>query len=145
MKIEKGSVSARLVFDSPPSVLTRYIDAITMIHLPAGPTAYFKLTSVALTKEIFVSAPTPSYCFIHVLNPAIKLGPRASKPTSPRTRAQWVRDPPRPRRWPHVPDYLPSPTRIRRTPSRHSAQPARLSLLPAPPVSCITSPPCIIG
>lgn len=25
-----------------------------MIHLPSGPTAYFKLTSVQLTKEIYV-------------------------------------------------------------------------------------------
>jgi rRNA maturation protein Rpf1 len=30
-------------------------DGITLIHLPNGPTAYFKLTSVQLTKEIFVS------------------------------------------------------------------------------------------
>ena len=30
-------------------------DAITLINLPAGPTAYFKLTSVQLGKEIHVS------------------------------------------------------------------------------------------
>lgn len=30
------------------------LDGITMIHLPNGPTAYFKLTSVQLTKDIFV-------------------------------------------------------------------------------------------
>ncbi|KAF9511242.1 hypothetical protein BS47DRAFT_1395247 [Hydnum rufescens UP504] len=29
-------------------------NAITMVHLPHGPTAHFKLTSVQLTKEIFV-------------------------------------------------------------------------------------------
>ncbi|KAG6890019.1 hypothetical protein C0992_003364 [Termitomyces sp. T32_za158] len=29
-------------------------DAITLVYLPAGPTAYFKLTSVELTKNIFV-------------------------------------------------------------------------------------------
>ena len=29
-------------------------DAITVVHLPSGPTAYFKLTSVELTKKIFV-------------------------------------------------------------------------------------------
>ena len=28
-------------------------DAITLINLPAGPTAYFKLTSVQLGKEIY--------------------------------------------------------------------------------------------
>lgn len=30
------------------------LDAITMVHLPDGPTAYFKLTSIQLTKQIFV-------------------------------------------------------------------------------------------
>ena len=33
---------------------TNLSDAITLIHLPSGPTAYFKLTSVQLTKEIYV-------------------------------------------------------------------------------------------
>ncbi|THH19247.1 hypothetical protein EW146_g1890 [Bondarzewia mesenterica] len=28
-------------------------DAITMVHLPDGPTAYFKLTSIQLTKQLF--------------------------------------------------------------------------------------------
>lgn len=31
-----------------------FLDAITMVQLPDGPTAYFKLTSIELTKEIFV-------------------------------------------------------------------------------------------
>lgn len=35
--------------------LMRGTDAITVINLPAGPTAYFKLTSVQLSKEIHVS------------------------------------------------------------------------------------------
>ena len=30
------------------------LDAITMVRLPDGPTAYFKLTSIQLTKQIFV-------------------------------------------------------------------------------------------
>ena len=30
------------------------VDAITLIHLPAGPTAYFKLSSIQLTKQIYV-------------------------------------------------------------------------------------------
>jgi hypothetical protein len=30
------------------------IDGITLVHLPEGPTAYFKLTSIELTKQIFV-------------------------------------------------------------------------------------------
>jgi ribosome production factor 1 len=34
--------------------LALWIDAITLVHLPEGPTAYFKLTSVELTKHIFV-------------------------------------------------------------------------------------------
>lgn len=29
-------------------------DGITFVHLPSGPTAYFKLTSIQLTKEIHV-------------------------------------------------------------------------------------------
>lgn len=29
-------------------------DAITLVHLPEGPTAYFKLTSIELTTQIFV-------------------------------------------------------------------------------------------
>jgi ribosome production factor 1 len=30
------------------------VDAITIVHLPSGPTAYFKLSSIQLTKEIYV-------------------------------------------------------------------------------------------
>ena len=36
------------------SVLMVLTDAITLVHLPDGPTAYFKLTSIQLTKKIFV-------------------------------------------------------------------------------------------
>lgn len=43
-----SSLSARCVSEC------RTLDAITMIHLPDGPTAYFKLTSIELTKKIFV-------------------------------------------------------------------------------------------
>ncbi|KAI0065610.1 Brix-domain-containing protein [Artomyces pyxidatus] len=32
---------------------TKKPNAITMVHLPSGPTAYFKLTSIELTKKIF--------------------------------------------------------------------------------------------
>lgn len=35
------------------------LDAITMVHLPDGPTAYFKLTSIQLTKQIFVGPVLP--------------------------------------------------------------------------------------
>jgi ribosome production factor 1 len=35
-------------------VLTHVIDGMTLVHLPNGPTAYFKLTSIELTKQIFV-------------------------------------------------------------------------------------------
>lgn len=43
------------------------VDAITMIHLPEGPTAYFKLTSIELTKQIFVRPSRPS-SFITLLS-----------------------------------------------------------------------------
>ena len=39
----------------PPRKLIGIPDALTVIYLPNGPTAYFKLTSVELTKQIFVS------------------------------------------------------------------------------------------
>ena len=32
------------------------LDAITLVHLPNGPSAYFKLTSIELTKQIYVRA-----------------------------------------------------------------------------------------
>jgi hypothetical protein len=38
-----------------------FVDAITLVHLPDGPTAYFKLTSIELTKKIFVGG--HSFCF----------------------------------------------------------------------------------
>lgn len=36
-------------------------DAITLVHLPAGPTAYFRLTSIELTEQIYV-CPFGSHC-----------------------------------------------------------------------------------
>lgn len=35
-------------------LLMTILDAITMVYLPEGPTAYFKLTSIALTQQISV-------------------------------------------------------------------------------------------
>lgn len=35
-------------------------DAITLVYLPNGPMAYFKLTSIELTKQIYVSSPSIS-------------------------------------------------------------------------------------
>ena len=32
------------------------LDAITLVHLPNGPSAYFKLTSIELTRQIYVRA-----------------------------------------------------------------------------------------
>jgi ribosome production factor 1 len=32
-----------------------FLDAITLVYLPNGPMAYFKLTSIELTKQIYVS------------------------------------------------------------------------------------------
>jgi ribosome production factor 1 len=37
-----------------------YPDAITLVYLPDGPMAYFKLTSIELTKQIYVSSPSIS-------------------------------------------------------------------------------------
>ena len=34
-----------------------YLDATTLIHLLNGPTVYFKLTSIELSKRILVSPP----------------------------------------------------------------------------------------
>ncbi|KAG8834952.1 hypothetical protein FRC17_006255 [Serendipita sp. 399] len=44
---------SRLLGVLPVEILMSAVDAITLIHLPDGPTAYFKLTSLQLTKEIF--------------------------------------------------------------------------------------------
>lgn len=38
-----------------------HLDAITLIHLPNGPTAYFKLTSIELSKRISVRPFKPSF------------------------------------------------------------------------------------
>ena len=44
-----------------------YLDAITLIHLPNGPTAYFKLTSIELSKRISVSPfKTPSEAITNI-------------------------------------------------------------------------------
>ncbi|KAJ2920493.1 hypothetical protein H1R20_g16601, partial [Candolleomyces eurysporus] len=46
----------------PVPELVLHADAITLVHLPNGPTAYFKLTSVELTRQIFGHArATPHY------------------------------------------------------------------------------------
>ena len=44
-------------------------DAITVIQLPAGPTAYFKLTSVQLGSQIYVSAWALDHCEVSVYVP----------------------------------------------------------------------------
>jgi len=38
----------------PHHLMANREDAITLVHLPDGPTAYLKLTSIELTKKIFV-------------------------------------------------------------------------------------------
>ncbi|KAK0467204.1 anticodon-binding protein [Desarmillaria tabescens] len=43
-------------------------NAITLIHLPSGPTAYFKLTSIELTKQIYGHARATSHFPELVLN-----------------------------------------------------------------------------
>ncbi|KAI6110993.1 anticodon-binding protein [Pisolithus croceorrhizus] len=43
-------------------------DAVTLIHLPNGPTAYFKLSSVELTKHIFGHARATPHSLEFVLN-----------------------------------------------------------------------------
>ena len=45
------------------SFLTNELDAITLVHLPSGPTTYFKLTSIELTKDIFVGR---QYMYIYL-------------------------------------------------------------------------------
>ncbi|KIO18197.1 hypothetical protein M407DRAFT_11998 [Tulasnella calospora MUT 4182] len=50
-------------------------NALTMIHLPAGPTAYFKLTSVELTREIYGHArASPHYPELVLNNFVTRLG-----------------------------------------------------------------------
>ncbi|RDB23659.1 Ribosome production factor 1 [Hypsizygus marmoreus] len=50
-------------------------NAITLVHLPNGPTAYFKLTSVALTKQIFGHArATPHHPELVLNNFVTRLG-----------------------------------------------------------------------
>jgi ribosome production factor 1 len=48
--MKKPSKSSRLVVQ----LRSCFVDALTLIHLPHGPTAYFKLTSIELTSQIFV-------------------------------------------------------------------------------------------
>jgi len=43
------------LFLRTPGLCLSDSDAITLVHLPNGPTAYFKLTSVELTQQIYVS------------------------------------------------------------------------------------------
>ena len=37
------------------------LDAITLVYLPNGPVAYFKLTSIELTKQIYVGYFRPHF------------------------------------------------------------------------------------
>jgi ribosome production factor 1 len=50
--MKKPSPYLHLFSDVPSHILLS--DAITLVYLPDGPSAYFKLTSVELTKQIFV-------------------------------------------------------------------------------------------
>lgn len=59
------------------------IDAITLVHLPDGPTAYFKLTSIELTQQIFVRL-LPSLTFTSASNLIHSTLPRAT-PVQPHT------------------------------------------------------------
>jgi len=49
--MKKPSAHLNVVWTSSNTPLS---DAITLIYLPDGPSAYFKLTSIELTKQIFV-------------------------------------------------------------------------------------------
>lgn len=42
-------------------LITNRQDAITLVHLPDGPTAYLRLSSIELTKKIFVR-PLSAFC-----------------------------------------------------------------------------------
>lgn len=53
--MKKPSTSSSQAFYSG-LVITQRADAIILVHLPNGPSAYFKLTSIELTKQIFVNA-----------------------------------------------------------------------------------------
>jgi ribosome production factor 1 len=44
-------------------------DAITVVHLPSGPTAYFKLTSIELTQQIFVRISLSPFLRFHSPTP----------------------------------------------------------------------------
>jgi ribosome production factor 1 len=56
---DRKTPSTRSPSPSPmsPALMRKCVDAITLVHLPNGPTAYFKLTSIQLTKQIFVRLP----------------------------------------------------------------------------------------
>lgn len=49
--MKKPSVSSRACV---PYMSDDQLDAITLVYLPNGPVAYFKLTSIELTKQIYV-------------------------------------------------------------------------------------------
>ncbi|KZV64392.1 Brix-domain-containing protein [Peniophora sp. CONT] len=54
---------------------TKKLNAMTVVHLPNGPTAYFKLTSIELTKKIFGHArATPHHPELILNNFATRLG-----------------------------------------------------------------------
>jgi len=110
-----------------------FSDAITLVHLPEGPSAYFKLTSVELTKQIFVCPQLPPFLTQLVLTMPLRrtIGPCTSNTTPPRTCPQRLRNTTRPRRWQNVSNYLSSTTRIPRSAGCHSTQSARLFVLQA--------------
>lgn len=61
MRIEKNLASLITTFCFLYLTIIFLEDAITIVHLPAGPSAYFKLSSIQLTKEIHVcSLPSDS-------------------------------------------------------------------------------------
>ena len=43
------------------------VDAVTIVYLPEGPTAYFKLTSIEMSKKIHVSSPSTSPIMFRVV------------------------------------------------------------------------------
>jgi hypothetical protein len=108
--------------------LTFWSDAITLIYLPYGPSAYFKLTSIELTKQIFV--------WSFFLNSAeIDPQPRTGswKGNSPLswTRAQRICNTTRTYSWQNVSNGISSATWIPRKTSRNVPQPTWLYLLQA--------------
>lgn len=114
--IKKPSAST-LILCVVPEFKT-FADAITLVHLPNGPTAYFKLTSIELTEKIFVSKAT---CVLEC--GSINAGSCTSDPTQPGAGAEQFRNSFGTRHRTDVPDIIPSIARVSRTASYYSAQP----------------------